>query len=328
LKGLVDNTAAQGPPRQGIQVTTNAVTDPVMPATGAPPDSTNPMKNRFQLPEVLCTAAALETAPMGERAPAQPSASKRFPAVGCGSAAYNAIHVNAGAPFPTVTALRLYNARDLSVILDHPVPQRFGSVGGLTVASNLPVYLFGDWNIQTGAVATSPSVCPAPGVTPVPADCLLPRTIVAGDRITFLSNSGEGTSTNPGYNDPKNAWHDTSPSTSQARQTTYVSALMFGLAGISTVPVENIESEIRVMQRWDYSATSGRPTLKLVGAMYAMGRAVYRQERQAVIGGRVPQPRVDWVYNPQLSTLTQPPGTPRFLIGVTRVTSRRAHATG
>jgi hypothetical protein len=310
LQGITAGGSPARAPAQGREAT------PIGFASLQPQNIAAP--NQFYwLPRQLCGAPALEQlAPPRGMESGVVSLGAQFPLVGCNPApgsAYQRIYVDPAGPRASVNAVRVINGRDLSAIIDHPVPQRFGNTRGLTVATNLPMYIYGDWNVTAGAPAVTGVSCPATGA--LPPECTFPLTLIAGDRTTFLSRVGPCQAFNPGFNDSCAQWTENLVSQPNfASQTFYFGAFMSGLS--PGVGQENIESLFRVVERWQ-TTPGGSPSFNVTGAMFAAGRAIYHTEPQSVTGGYVPNPNFEWRYLSLFSGFDQPPGTPRFVVGVT-----------
>jgi hypothetical protein len=281
----------------------------VQPFTFPPGPPTTPI---YWMPEQLCTGMALHGQPY-DNEPTFLAGNHR--AIACDPTPLSVYDLGYGtgvtAPKAGVTALRIVNGKDLSRIIAAQVPDRLGTTQGLTIASNLPVYVSGDFNTIRGAPFATGVNCT---VTPADPSCIVPRTLIAGDRITLQSNAGGGVTGNEGWLDRAAPW-DRLPlggTPIQARRTTYVAAFMSALPRVGA-PI-NVESLFGWQERWDNAAAS---RMTVLGAMYVTGRSYYRPDPQVVMGGYAPNPQLFWTYNASLSTLNQPPGTPRFLIGVT-----------
>jgi len=184
---------------------------------------------------------------------------------------------------------------------------RLGSLTGISFASSLPVYVYGDYNAVPGPLSDPDQVCPTSGV--LPAGCGFPLSMVAGDRMTFLSRLGSCDGGNPGFYDNCARWNSGAGPGIAARSF-YTGAFVSALS--PTVDQENVEELFRVMEHWGLTA-GAQPTLNVTGAMFAPGRAIYAPEPQR---GTSPS-QLSWRYQSSLSQLDQPPGTPRFVVGVT-----------
>ncbi len=228
LKGLVDDNI---PDRAPLQAST--VSDPLQP-------SGNYQNLRNWLPRQLCAAKTLAHA---SGAPNSHDGVGHFPIVGCDpdpSTPFERLYVDPAGPRAGVNAVRVVNGRDLSKLLDVQ-PQgdgvtlrtRLGGLGGLTIVSSLPVYVYGDWNVVSGPRQNDPTVvCPTSGA--LPPECGFPLTLVGGDRLTYLSRVGKCHSSAPGFKDSCARWGNTGAGTTTASQTFYFGAFMSGLS--PTVP--------------------------------------------------------------------------------------------
>jgi hypothetical protein len=263
---------------------------------------------RTWLPRQLCSSSALQ----GTRREgvANNGAQALFPNIACdesGSSAFRAAYIDGGGPRAGVTALRITNAQDLRPFLEDV---RLGDLG-FTIASNLPTYILGNFNAAAGAVVPG-TVCPPTGA--LPAGCSHPLTLVAGDRLTFLSGPINAASCfnggNPGFNDRCSRWDD-SPSTRNALGSVFSGAFMSGAT--PSTQFDNIENNFRVLEHW--ASKQGGPGLafQVRGAMFTIGRSMYQPEPMR--GIQVPQ--LDWGYLSGLGGFEQPPGAPRFEVGVT-----------
>jgi hypothetical protein len=239
-----------------------------------------------------------------------------FQALRCGSAQFvERYDVPPTQDAPAVTAVRIFNARDLSALNSSPVPRRLTNKTGLTIASNLPVYLYGDWNAIPGAPREPGEPVHDCTIDPTVNGCTFPTTAVAGDTTTFISNPGQCTT---GYNDTCAAWHDplggktivSASTTGTNRDTLFVGSFMSSTSAMGGI--QNIEDNFRRIQHW---AASGK--MIVIGSQFNMGRAVYHPTPQAKSYYLAAAPNIDWSYNPALSGLRQPPSMPRFLVGVT-----------
>lgn len=305
LGGLIDpGTPLRAPPQRR----TNA------PGAAAPlqPRSTFDWRNtpsplRPWLPRQLCSSSALQGTRREGVANNGPTA--LFPNVACdetAGSAFRAAYIDAGGPQATVTALRITNAQDLRPFLEDV---RLGDIG-FTIASNLPTYVLGNFNSAAGAVVPG-TVCPATGA--LPAGCSHPLTLVAGDRLTFLSgpiNAANCSGGNPGFNDRCARW-DENPSTRNALGSVFRGAFMSGAT--PSTQFDNIENNFRGLEHW--ASKQGGPGLafQVRGAMFTIGRSIYQPEPMR--GIQVPQ--LDWGYLSALGGFEQPPGAPRFEVGLT-----------
>lgn len=309
-KGSLDGVMVAGTPtRAPVQGSTV-----VLPVGNLQPVPTF-QNSRTWLPRQLCTSQALENP--ATPVPLEGAGPVRFPAVGCSDvngSNFDRIYVRATGAQAQVNALRIINGRDLSRIVDDAVAERFGISGGLTIATNLPAYVYGDFNAISGAPFSTGVACPLTGA--LPAECRFVRSWVAGDRLTFLSRVGGCSAASPGFNDSCVRWSDNlggGPNT--AAQTFYFGGFSSSLS--PSIANENVESLFRVVERWGPGSTAtSRPAMNVVGAMFGMGRSYYQKEPQAV-SGYVPEPQLDWRYLSALSAQDQAPGVPRFVVGVT-----------
>ena len=198
------------------------------------------------------------------------------------------------------------------IVWPQPRPQpQFCLQREVKIHTNLPAYLYGDWNTAPGAAASLGVSCTGPHP---PAGCTFPLTMIASDRTTFLSRAGStcsfGFQSTAGFHDSCYRWSDFAVARA-ASDTFYIGAFMS--AASPSVPQENIERTFRVIETWG-STPSGRPTLGVRGAAFSSGRSIYAPEPQTT---STPDPQLDWGYFTPLSGFQQPPGTPRFVVGVT-----------
>jgi len=303
LKGLA--TSGEQPERAPFQGSEVGV-------GGVPLQPPGTFQNRRRwLPRQLCGAKGLENLVTPARHEGPGSGGAIFPIIGCDptpASPYQKVYVDSAGPRSGVNAVRIINGRDLTPLLTPASSKiRLGNLGGLTIVSSLPVYIYGDYNAVVGPTADPTQVCPTTGT--LPPGCGFPMTMVGGDRTTFVSRVGLCNGSAPGFNDSCARWGD-SASPGIAAQTFYTGAFMSAVS--PTISQENVESLFRVIQHWG-TTNGGKPTLNVNGAMFATGRAYYQAEPQR---GSL-HPQLEWRYQSALSGLEQPPGAPRFVVGVT-----------
>jgi hypothetical protein len=309
LKGLVDDTVPDRAPLQGSTV---ATADLLQPAA-------NYQNFRYWLPRQLCGAKTLghtAVAPSTHDGLGVSPGPYFFPIVGCDpdpATPFERAYVDAAGPRAGVNAVRIINGRDLSRLLDvQPQPDngptlrdRLGGLGGLSIVSSLPVYVYGDWNVVPGPLQNDASIVCPPGGGP---NCGFPRSLVGGDRLTFLSRVGNCTSAAPGFNDSCARWQSGGGGSTIAAPTFFSGAFMSGLS--PTVASENVETLFRVNETWPMTA---QPTLTVVGSLFAVGRAYYQPEpRHPAL-----TPALEWRFLSALAEIDQPPGSPSFIAGIT-----------
>jgi hypothetical protein len=168
---------------------------------------------------------------------------------------------------------------------------------GLTIATNLPAYLMGDYNSTSDT--TSQSATPwAPA-------------LVAADQVMLLSNA---------WNDALSRW-DQAPGAFNrlATDTVYNLSLLSGVAGTTTTAWSGgLENLPRFLEQWNYSGITRTATVR--GSLVAGFFSVYFRNP---IGPSVPAavwgpttylpPRRDYGFDDHLKLyINQPPGAPVF----------------
>jgi hypothetical protein len=208
-------------------------------------------------------------------------------------------------------AVRVYHGSDLRAFQiggGGPTPTITRS--GLSIATNLPLYVLGDWNMEGPNEYGN-----------------FPRSMLAGDTITVLSRE---------WDDRDVPWHvdfdDSSftPRTPTPHQVRVVDGgavlneIGVGLmvrAGFMTgrtrserggaVHNQDAESAIRTLERFPASSP-----LALRGAIFIGFTSVFRDDFQAV-DANFPVASTNFRYDSSLSNPSlQPAGTPRFLMGI------------
>ncbi len=262
------------------------------------PDDTSPTRNthpghpnagRGQMPEALCSTEALS--------PADVSAD-------CGTY-YNTVDPTSSNPSGArPNAVRIYNARNINQmasgipepppILDSPARGNLTPAGGprgLTVITNLPLYVLGDVNTSSDVSGQW-----------VPF-------LVGGDTITLMSN----------------AWTDkTSPNNPAAANTVYNMEILSGWLPTTS---SNVSGGIQNFPRFVENWTSR--TAKIRGSIVIGWHAVYTQwKRSSSVGTGATNayfpPNRDWGFDPNLNDLeNQPPGTPMFDVAAVRQWARQ-----
>ncbi len=202
------------------------------------------------------------------------------------------------------TSVRIFNARSFNT--EHPSgrPAIGGDAiakgvftngigqDGLTVATNLPLYVLGDTNLTSFADSTDPD------------DHWRPF-LVAGDTVVFLSNA---------WNDSNARWGDNTPLTSRiAADSAYNVEVLAGWVPTTSSRfsggVHNFPKQI---ENW-----SGR-NLTLRGSMVIGWSSVYARWRHGGTGAFL-APSRDWAFDKHLeSILNQPPGAPLYDVQSTR----------
>lgn len=183
---------------------------------------------------------------------------------------------------------------------------------GLTVVSNLPVYLLGDANITSDAFA-APN---APGTHWVPF-------LVGGDVVHPLSNA---------WNDQRARWalsigrdnHTHRNPNRAASVTRYYIELLSGWGpSTGTAGSGGIHNFPRKLENWGScngvggAFSDGCPAI-ILGSMIIGHTQVYSPPFSESSTGRNP-PRRDWGFDEHLSSLDrQPPGAPLFDVAAVR----------
>jgi len=190
---------------------------------------------------------------------------------------------NAAAACP---AVRLVNGSAL------PGPSSSNPGGGLTVASQNPVYIQGDYNTAlTGSGGNHP-----------------PAAILA-DAVTVLSNN----------------WHDSNSTDSStqlshrvASTTTVNAAIATGPSAESTVGHGNgqLENDIRLLENW-----SGQ-TLNYLGSLVDLWHSQQVTKPWQNTGNYYNAPLRNWGYDVLFNT-DPPPGTPRGILMIKGQWSRK-----
>ena len=178
-------------------------------------------------------------------------------------------------------AVRIIHAADLSAFAGT----------GLTIASNGPVYLQGDFGQPGGGVGGE-------NVT---------RAMIAGDALTVLS---------PGFSDAAHDWSAGAVVTAATGNVALAGALVVGhVPATAGVPGAGIENATRLMEDW------GGRTLRLQGALAVGFASAFQRQPPAAVA--VAPARV-WVHDPLFAgavsplpptpDLWAPPGMPSFIV--------------
>jgi hypothetical protein len=198
------------------------------------------------------------------------------------------------------TALRIYNARNVNNVAD-PRPDLAGAIDrlpeGLTIATNLPVYILGDVNLGSdpkNLAASSPWV-------PV---------LVAGDIVHVLSNA---------WNDTKARWSKTPNGSDDADKTTLRVQILAGWTPTTNTSGRfsgGLHNFPRFVEDWD------NVVLEIRGSLVVGWAAVYNQAPWS-LGSVYDAPERDWGFDRHLEKIVnQPPGAPLFDVAAVRQWSR------
>ena len=292
----LDDTGAESTRRfNGIVYITNtwpksaATTPSAVPAQGARGATTAVAATKTQAvaPEPLCAQTAKSVSTSG------------FPLQACADYAASPIVDEAAVPGARATAVRVINARNMNVesaatagrpalvragLLDNGVGQR-----GLTIATNLPIYILGDANMSS-----------VPGGDPwVPM-------LVTGDVLSILSNK---------WKDDDAAWDNSLGTARNGKETTIHSAILSGWTPTTSTNYSGgIHNFTRFLEDW-----AGKP-LHIRGSIVVGWSAVYARWRAFCCGPDTYNPPLrDWGYDTNLDDiLNQPPGAPLFDVQSTR----------
>jgi len=193
------------------------------------------------------------------------------------------------------TALRIFNARNVNNAVD-PRPDLTDATGtlpnGLTIATNLPVFVLGDVNVGSNPEDLTPS---SPWV-PV---------LVAGDVTHVLSNA---------WVDNKSRWSKSVNGGEQATETTLRMELVSGWTPTTNTPGQysgGLENFPRFVEDWR------NKILNIRGSFVVGWSTVYnRAPRQ---GSVYAAPLRDWGFDRHLEQQTkQPPGAPLLDVAAVR----------
>ena len=217
-----------------------------------------------------------------------------------GALAYGAGGTDGARP----TAVRLINGSDLTAFQTVDGTTH-GAVtdAGLTIATNIALYVQGDWN------ATGPN-----------AFGNFTRSMLAGDIITALSDRWDDgqaawTAGSYGGGTPLARTGGDAPDIVGGAATTVTGGqIIRGGIVVGWTPStrrpndQDVEDLVRVIESFPAAAS-----LELRGAVAAGYTAVFRDDFEPARNHHT-----DWKYDASLSDTTlQPPGAPRFLVGVT-----------
>ena len=286
--GVMDASPAMPPPQGGRTTPTNATV----------------LSNDEQLalPEPLCTAATLSN-PITIGG----STSTGFNHVACSAYAGTLTTTNGVGARPT--AVRVYNARNINQVdsdsggLPALTSQAVGlltrapPVKGLSIVSNLPMYILGDVNLASDPAnldETSPWV----------------PMLVGGDLVTLLSNA---------WNDTNSRWGialgQTGSPARTAKTTTYNMEMLAGwLPSTTTAFSGGLHNFPRFMEDWH------GVTARIRGSLVVGWAAVFAQwKRHCCNTTSYQAPDRDWGFDEHLeSILNQPPGAPLYDVQSTR----------
>lgn len=194
-----------------------------------------------------------------------------------------------------VTAVRVINGRDLD-------PEHFPR--GLTVATNLPIYVVGDMN--TKSVPEDGAVLPQPSGSRTWIPLLL-----AGDVMYHASNA---------WQDSASPWSIRSAAYQrQATETTYNISELIGwvpsAGGTGGTRFHNLQG---FQERW------GAVDHNINGSVAIGWKAVYYRNNRTSGGGfAYSPPRRNWTFDTNYRLFSnQPPGTPTFDVAATKKFSR------
>jgi hypothetical protein len=212
----------------------------------------------------------------------------------------NATDVNTSRP----NAVRIINARSLTA-------GTFTFPKGLSIVTNAPLYLQGDFNAGS---ATAANWRPA---------------MVGGDAMTFLSND---------WSDVNSPWNDgtgVAIGSRAATNTTYYLAAVAGDVQTSTNGActgncwsGGLNNFPRFMEKWSASSGGGAPeiTAKINGSFVIGFRSVYARQPWNLTGTDAAYypPLRDWDFDTNFDVpINQPPGTPQFSIDAVRTWRRQ-----
>jgi hypothetical protein len=291
-----NNGLPNDPPPQGLQAPPNGGI--AEPSTGFPTTPTTATHLQTSLPFELCSstgAGGLAGQPFDS---ASPTNNGVFKIPSCAEYALNQV----GGATPTgsnqarPTELRIFNGNNIGAVYlpsgplvppVNPVPN------GLSIVSNLPTYVLGDFN--TLSVPTSATANPW---TPV---------MVAGDFISHLSNA---------WDDTNSPWNETNTYYARtASQTTYNVAHLMGHMsmahnGAGTATAADLNNIMRYNENW-------ANVEHIVNGSIVFGfTSVYFHYINSDSWPQCYSPPIrKWTYDPHLySTINQPPGTPSFYV--------------
>lgn len=283
------NATPTVPPPQGTRNVTNKT--PVAPTAGGG------VIEQMALPEPLCTNSTLAN-PQGG------GVATGFNHVACASYAGTLSNATVGAG-ARPTAVRVFNARNIDQMATASGGQpalstqaqglltRAPPVKGLSIISNLPMYVMGDVNLASD---------PANLATTAPWVPML----VAGDLVTLLSNN---------WTDNLARWSVTMGTNRPATTTTYNMEMLAGwLPSTTTAFSGGLHNFPRFMETW-----SNVPA-RIRGSLVVGWAAVFAQWKRECCGTTSYQaPNRDWGFDKHLeSILNQPPGAPLYDVQSTR----------
>ena len=203
-------------------------------------------------------------------------------------------------------ALRVINARSLTAAPSFKFPQ------GLSIVTNLPVYVLGDFN-AVSITGASTEWRPA---------------MIGGDAMTYLSNNWQDTGA---------PWADGATTSMAARRTaTPTKYSMAGIAGDVQTGTSSCTGNCwsgglnnfpRFMEKWSDNSGGGNPKeCRIVGSFVVGFRSVYARQPWTIDGDDdlyFPPDR-QWDFDTNFNTPTnQPPGAPLFSIDAIRTWRRQ-----
>ncbi len=196
-------------------------------------------------------------------------------------------------------AVRLINAKNVGFDRDFD-----GIDDGVTISSNLPVYVVGQWNTQTSSGATiDTSSGTASPWSPA---------LVAADQIYLLSDD---------WNDKNEPWdHSVNANNADATNTTYNIEMLAGWSESSGGQYSGgIENFPRFIEDW-----SGARNVIRGSIVVGFNSPYYRWPRFCCGTKSYNPPTRDWAYDKHLDSLgNQPPGAPRYTVYATRAWRRQ-----
>ena len=206
------------------------------------------------------------------------------------------------------TAVRVYNARNINTEFAAGAPalstaavsarvlENGITANGLTIATNLPMYVMGDVNRSSDPESTDP------------LDPWYP-VLMAGDYVHILSNN---------WNDTDAEWGNTLPNVSSSNRDS--SESFYNMEILSGwVPTTNsaysggLHNFPRFLEDWTSTP------LHIRGSLVVGWAAVYTRWKWHCCDDVYKAPQRDWGFDPHLKNiLNQPPGAPLFDVQATR----------
>lgn len=180
-----------------------------------------------------------------------------------------------------------------------------GALDGLSIVSNVPMYVLGEWNVRTSG-GTSIDVSTQVSTPWVPA-------MVGGDQVYLLSNA---------FDDAGLVWDRPPPGGGQpAAPTTYNIQIFAGWAESADNQYSGgIENFPRFLEDWNHGGSAQDNTIN--GSLVVGFNSPYYRWPRA--GGPYDPPHRVWSYDPHLDIIAnQPPGAPQYNVYATRAWTRR-----